>query len=218
MKYLLLFILLRLPTFAHALTLDVDLSMLSGVVDSQSQKFELNSSILNTTLRYRYEKIDDKTKENNVLLRSGYDPRLTDLWSLWSFAQLGYDKIREIDFESYIGGGLKYYLLEDFSISLGYLQHHQKFESDSSDTNRISLRLKGQWEFNKILKLSTIIFYQPDLEFEDRIFSSEASLKYKINEVFSTKLLLIDQYRSASRVDENNELSIILAFSFKIGD
>lgn len=216
MKYL-FFILLLSPISAHALTLDVDLSMLSGVIDSQSQKFELSSPILDTTLRYRHEEVDDKAKENNLLFRSGYDPKLTNLWSLWSFAQIGYDKIKKIDFESYVGGGLKYYLAEDLSVSLGYLQHHQKFENDSSDTNRISLRLKGKWEFNKTLELKTIMFYQPDIEFEDRIFFGEASLRYKINEVFSMKLFINDQYRSVSRVDENNELLIALALSFKIG-
>jgi len=199
------------PVFAGSL--DLGLSSKSGVTDSQSVYLGLDTKIKEISLigKLNYGEQNDIEVENKAFLRLGYDPKLTDKWSLWFYDQIGYNRIRNIDFENFIGGGPKYSFYKDFSISAGLLQHHKKFENDTLDINRLSFRLKGE-----IDSFKAVIFYQPNLEdFDDYIFAGEASFRQDITSKLSLKLTLTDQYRSMS-IGEKNDLSLVLALGIEL--
>jgi len=199
------------PVFAGSL--DLGLSTKSGVTDSQSLYLGFDTKIKEITLtgKLNYGEQNDIEVENKAFLRLGYDPKLTDRWSLWFYDQAGYNKIRNIEFENFFGGGPKYTFYKDFSISAGLLQHHKKLENDTFDMNRLSFRLKG-----KINQFKAVIFYQPNLEdFDDYIFTGEASFKQDITSKLSLKLILTDQYRSMS-IGEKNDLSLVLALGVRL--
>lgn len=214
MKRFLIFLILFFPLQTLAGDLDIGLSAKSGITDSQSFYLGLDTKIKEISLvsKLNYGERNDLEIENKAFLRLGYDPKLNDKWSLWFFDQAGYNKLRKIDFENFFGGGPKYSFCKNFSVSIGYLQHHQKIESDTLDINRLSLRLKG-----KVKSFKAVIFYQPNLEdLDDYIFTGEASIKQKIAARLSLKLSLTDQYRSRPETDEKNELSVILSLGIKI--
>jgi hypothetical protein len=213
-KLLITLFFLFFPTLSSAGNFDIGLSMASGITDSQSFHLEVQSKIKKIFIasRFNYGEQNNKETENKGFLRSGYDLKINEKFSLWFFDQAGYNKQRKIDFENFFGGGPKYNLSENFSVSVGCLHHYLKNESDSFNVSRLSLRFKG-----KLKIFSTVIFYQPNLNnFDDYIFTGEASVKKEILEKLSLKLLLIDQYRSISEISEKNELSLILSVSFEL--
>ena len=202
------------PLPVKAGSFDIGLSTTSGITDSRSLYLGLDTKIKGVSLvsKLNYGEQNNLEIENKAFLRLGYDPKLNDKWSLWFFDQAGYNKLRKIDFENFFGGGPKYILYKDFSISAGLLQHHQKIENDTIDINRLSFRLKG-----KINSFKVVIFYQPNLEdFDDYIFTGEASIEQEIASRVSLKLILTDQYRSRSEIDEKNELSLVLSLGIKL--
>ena len=127
MKILLIFLFLLFPLPALAGSLDLGLSTTSGITDSRSLFLGLDTEIkeISLTSKLNYGERDNLEIENKAFLRLGYDPKLNDKWSLWFFDQAGYNKLRKIDFENFFGGGPKYIFYKNFSISAGYLQHHQ---------------------------------------------------------------------------------------------
>lgn len=197
------------PLSVNAGSFDIGLSTTSGITDSRSLYLGLDTKIKEISLisKLNYGERNNLEIENKAFLRLGYDPKLNDKWSLWFFNQAGYNKQRKIDFENFFGGGPKYTFYKDCSISAGLLQHYQKMENDTLDRNRLSFRLKG-----KIKSFKAVIFYQPNLDdFDDYIFTGEASIRQKIASQLSLKLTLTDQYRSISLTNEKNELSLILS-------
>lgn len=202
-----------LTDLVRAGNLDIGLSTTSGITDSKSLYLGFDTKIKEISLisKLNYGKQNDLEIENKALLRLGYDPKLNNKWSLWFCNKAGYNKIRKIDFENFFGGGPKYTFYKDCSISVGLLQHHQKMEEDTLDINRLSFRLKG-----KINSFKAVIFYQPNVDdFDDYIFTGEASIGQKIASQLSLKLTLSDQYRSTSKV-EKNELSLVLSLGIEL--
>jgi len=218
-KTFLTLLILLFPLQVFAGDLDVGLFAKSGITDSQLLYFGIDTEIKKISLisKFNYGKQNSLKIENNAFLRLGYDSKLSEKWSLWFFDQIEYNKLRKIDFENFFGGGPKYSFCKNFSISAGYLQHHQRIEYDTLNINRFSFRLKDKVKLFRVVAFTGIIFYQPNLkDFDDYIFTGEASIKQKIAARLSLKLLLTDQYRSRSETDEKNDLSLILSLGIKI--
>ncbi len=206
---------------AHGAELNIGLHYLSGQHASRSLNLGLKLPIYEGGLfssKIRYGKHDDEIVQNQGYLRLSYDPRINEVWSLWFYEQVGYDKPKEIDVESFTGGGPKYMLYESdiskASISWGYLYHYQELEDESKDINRLSLRLKGKTKVGT-LDLFGIAFYQPNIEdFDDYLASGEIGLSMAIVQNLNLKLSIEDHYRSM--LDEPNEFltSLSLQITF----
>lgn len=207
---LLLAIVLSLNRIAQGAELSLGLNYLSGQHDAHSLNLGLNLPFLNETAvlssKLRYGSHDSEIVQNQGHLRLGYDPVLTEKWSLWFYEQVGYDKPKEIDFESFTGGGPKYTFYwtdtSKASASVGYLYHYQEARSAS----RLSVRLKGRSTLG-LVDLMATCFYQPNIEnFEDYLASAEIGVSMAIAEDLSLKLSVEDHYRSMLK-DKNEFLT-----------
>ena len=77
------------PVFADSL--DLGLSIKSGITDSRSLYLGLDTKIkeISLTSKLNYGEQNDLEVENKAFLRLGYDPKLNDKWSLWFYDQAG---------------------------------------------------------------------------------------------------------------------------------
>lgn len=213
----------------NATSIDLGTSYDLGAVDSQALSLNAKTKIqkpfsiytsddpitLATEILYS-ESQDDITK-NNGLFRAGYDPGLSESWALWFYEEIGYNHITGVDLENFAGGGTKYKLLKNASISFGCLHHY--IETRDVETKEIEVKNLGRWSLRGKVKNSfggIVIFYQPNMaDFEDYILKGEAYIKYKLrvfksgDDVFYFKLSIKDQYRTSW--DPRNELSTILS-------
>ena len=201
--------------------LDLGLSYHSGIHSKKGLDIGFNTKNETILLSARVSYAEEKNRvfENRGHVRLGYDPELSQQWSLWFFDELGYDEKRMIDVENFAGGGPKYSLFDDeqlkASLSVGLMQHHIRYEDDQiRDMIRLSLRPKVRWQISDEFSFALIAFYQPNIEdFADYIMSGEAALKYSLTQKVGLKLRVEDEYRSISKVDENNSLRTVLALS-----
>ena len=209
------------PAVVFAAELDIGLSYSEGVTNTRSinSAFVMEKKELNISGKIRYAKQNGNVSQSDGRLRLGYDPELTNRWSLWFFEQPGYDEKREIDLENFAGGGAKYMLAgkEHFeaSASAGALQHHTQYKSGkTTNLARLSFRPKMSWMIDDSFSFSAVAFYQPSVEtFKDYILTGEANLKYSITKRVGLKLKIEDSYRSISMTDENNNFAAVLALS-----
>ena len=201
---------------------NIDIGMIQkrGTVDSKSLSLGVNIDGKETALKaeYDYTKTEDLISQDKGLLRAGYDPKINDHWSLWFYDQVGYNNIRQIKAENFVGGGPKYTIVdkEKFktSISVGILHHHVRREQ-IDNLGRFSLRVKARYKINGSLGFSMVIFYQPNIEeINDYIVNGEADLTYSLTKRLGLKLKTQNEYRSISMVSEKNNLSTVLALTF----
>lgn len=198
---------------AQGAELSLGLNYLSGQHDTRSLNLGLNMPLRNDkaifSSKLRYGKHDDEIVQNQGYVRLGYDPSLTKTWSLWFYEQIGYDKPKDIDFESFIGGGPKYTFYQSdtskASASFGYLYHYQ----EDKQVNRLSLRLKGKNKLDLLglFDLFAVAFYQPNIEdFDDYLADAEVGLSIAILDDLRLKLSIEDHYRSTLK-DKNEFLT-----------
>ena len=224
-KLLFLIIILVFPGTVSAGELDVGLSYHDGsdrkkVIDLA---FKTGSNGLSVGARFRYADQNNEMSENRGHLYLGYDPRLTDHWSLWFFDRLAYDRKKEITGENFLGGGPKYRVVHadkwKISLSGGALLHNVTYENDENDDLiRLSFRPKVAWQIRDYLTFELVAFYQPDIaDFADYILMGETSLKYSLDKwpALAFKLKVEDTYRSVSQIREKNDLTTVLALSLE---
>lgn len=201
--------------------LDLGLSFHSGVDQKQmlNAAFNAERAKFSFSARVNYAEKNDDVSEDHGYVRLGYDPMINDKWSLWFYEQAGYNRKREIRLENFAGGGPKYSLFDNeqlkASLSVGLLQHHIEYENDDTDDlARASFRLKSNWQISKSIVFSFVAFYQPDIEdYQDYIITGEAGLRFRLTGRIGLKLKIEDEYRSVTRVDENNAFTTMLALS-----
>ena len=221
--FIFLIAILAFPGILSAGELDLGLSYHDGIdtkkgIDLASKNTWDNLSV---GARFRYADQNDEISENQGYLHLGYDPRLTDHWSLWFFDRLGYDRKREITGENFLGVGPKYRVVHNdkwkISLSAGPLLHNIRYENDETDDLiRLSFRPKVAWQIRDYLSFEFVAFYQPDIaDFDDYIVMGEASLKYSLDKwpALAFKLKVEDTYRSVSQIREKNDLTTGLALS-----
>lgn len=216
---------LAFPGILNAGELDLGLSYHDAIHTKKALDlaFKTASGGLSVGARFRYADQNDEISENRGHLHLGYDPRLTDHWSLWFFDRLGYDRKREITGENFIGVGPKYRVVHTdkwkISLSAGPLLHNITYENDETDDLiRFSFRPKVAWQIRNYLAFQFVAFYQPDIaNFDDYIITGKASLKYSLDKwpALAFKFKVEDTYRSVSKVSEKNDLTTGLALSLE---
>lgn len=199
-------ILLALASPAFA---EIDLSLGGqhhrGAIGTESVMSTLDLSSGSLYFNGRY----DRAEANGDLsvykghARAGYDRALSDHWGVWTFGQAGFNRVRGIDHESFVGSGPKYTFMDGVSLSAGLLHHRQDGERET----RLSIRPKV-----KAGGFSAVVFYQPDVaDFRDYIVLAEASYTLALSEHLGLKYSLYDEYRSTQAV--KNELTQALMVS-----
>lgn len=215
---------------AHAFNLDIGMDYLSGKDESLS--YVLGAGIdlakdVSITSRVRHTEFNDKEIKNQGFIRASCDPEITKTWALWFYEQFGYDQVKKIELEHFIGGGLKYILHESdktkYSLSGGYVKHSQRFRSPEwiNDVNRLSWRfkVKSRSKYFTLFgsEMSVVLFYQPNIEnFDDYLITAEVSFFYDILKNVRFKVLMEDYYNSVSTLNQKNEFltTFMLALSF----
>jgi len=216
-------LLLIFPSEGFATTIDLGSSYNLGAVESQTLSLSVNTEIqrlislympgwgaiaelddpITLSTEIQYSEAQNDIVKNNGFFRAGYDPGLSENWSLWFYEEIGYNHIAGTDVENFVGGGGKYKFFKNVSASFGCLYHYMETEEVES-IGRWSLRLKAKNAFGGV-----IIFYQPDMvDFEDYILKGEAYVRHKLDEVFFLKLSVKDQYRTSW---DKNEFSSIFS-------
>ena len=218
-KIITLLIVWLLPAVCLAGNVDIGITQKIGAVDSKSLSFGVNIDGKESALKaeYGYNKTEDFIIIDKGLLRFGHDPKINDHWSLWFYDQIGYNSIRKIKAENFVGGGPKYTIFDNkkfkTSISAGILHHHIRREQ-TDNLGRFSLRVKAKYKINGSLSFGVITFYQPNIEeINDYIVNGEADLTYSLTERWGLKLKTQDEYRSIT-VSEKNNLTTVLALTF----
>lgn len=170
---------------------------------------------------YRYGTTDDETTTDQGYLGLAYDHDLSHRWSVWVFNRSGFNHVRGIDFENFLGAGPKYYLIKDsttrLSMSVGYLNQYTDYADGVGETvHRMSYRpklshIKDGREFR------AVFFYQPALsDPDDYITISEASYKVAISDTLALKAAVEDEYRSVATGARHETLQYIsLTVRFK---
>jgi len=217
-------------TIGHAFNLEIGMDYLSG--QDESLSYALGAGIdlgkdVSITSRIRHMEFNDKEIKNQGLIRASCDPEITGPWALWFYEEFGYDNVKDIELEHFIGGGLKYMLHESdktkYSLSGGYVKHSQRFSSPewTNDVDRLSWRftVKSRSKFFTLFgsEMSAVLFYQPNIEdFDDYLVTGDLSFFYDILKNVRFKLSIEDYYTSVPTVKEKNEFltSLNLCLSF----
>lgn len=209
---------LALASVVHSADIEFGVTGHSGAVNSVSYRAGINVSGEDAyaTAQWNYGETAGIVSSDNGNLKLGYDPALSGNWSLWFFNQTGYNKIRGIEIESFLGLGPKYsfYKGEKGSISLsgGLIYHYEDGAMGSRSVKRLSIRPKARIEGKNTLT-SFIAFWQPNIDdFDDYIVLAEFSVRYKVTDNVGLKVALNDEYRSVT-LGEKNELTKMLTIS-----
>lgn len=206
-----------------ATEIDLSLTSVAGVKDRAAAvaAFKLEGEEASLSGSFRFAETDRELSEEKGRLRAGYDPRLSDHWSLWFFDEAGYDRMRELESENYAGLGPKYTFVDSealkASFSAGALYHCTSYENaERQDVLRWSLRPKilvkrGGWE------AALIAFYQPNVQQpDDYIAKGETSIRYAVTATTGLKLTIEGEHRSLDPI-EQNELITTLSVSIRSG-
>ena len=170
---------------------------------------------------YRYGTTNDETTTDQGYLNLAWDHDLSDRWSGWVFNRSGFNNVRGIDMENFLGVGPKLYLIKDshtrLSLSIGYLNQYTEYSGGSGETvHRMSYRPKLSW-INDGAEFRAVFFYQPSLrDPDDYITITEASYRVAINDALALKATVEDEYRSVAQGARHETLQYIsLTVRFK---
>ena len=169
MKKILLFILL-FPSICSAGELYLEHSQTSGEIRSYVTAIGVDDKldVVDFSAFYKYGKTEGIVSRDEGSFSFGYDPQIADKWFLWFDESVGFNKVIDVSFENFAGGGLKYQVFDSLSLSGGVLYHYQA--GDESGEGLYSFRVKFEDETAKI-----VCFYQP--YFDD---TSEAITKGRV--------------------------------------
>lgn len=215
--------LLMLLLASHAYALEVNLGVTDHSGAADSVNYHADVSVSNkeayASAEWNYGMVEDIKTSDNGHMKIGYDPRINMRWSLWFFNRTGYNDVRGIQIETFLGFGPKYTFIrnayEKVSLSAGYLYHYEDHRTASKRTKRLSIRPKASYKGND-MAISFVAFYQPDIEdFDDYILMGRFKVDYKIKGGYTIGVLLDDEYRSVTE-GEKNELTKMLVLGIKI--
>ena len=223
-KYLIITFLLILPFSLYSKNeIDLSLKYFKKTKDNKgivlSHKYEKSKFITKTDIKYFKE--GKNTSINEGSLSINYDQKLKEKYYIWYFNKNSYDKIKNIEFETLMGGGLKYLIINSqdilFDISNGLLYNKTAYRNfKDKEQIRNSLRIKLKLIKEKLYEASFITFYQPDVSsFKDYIINSTFYLNYFLTDKISIKFKIEDTYRSYTYTNYYNDLYIDLLLSFR---
>ena len=155
---------------------------------------------------YRYGETDGLTTTDQGYLNVIYDHKFTDRWSIAGGNNIGFNNVRGIDVENFLGGGPKYYIIKDvLSFSIWYLHQYTDYSDGASETTRrMSYRPKLSVK-NGGTEARAVFYYQPSLSNpDDYITRAEASYRMALSDTLALKIAYEDEYRSTA-VDIRHE-------------
>lgn len=169
---------------------------------------------------YRYGETDDVTTTDRGYLNVIYDHKLSDRWSIAGGNKAGFNNVRGISGENFLGAGPKYYIVKNdttkLSFSVWYLNQYTDYsDKDSESVHRMSHRLKGSYR-KGVHEVKAVFYYQPSLNEPDDYFTiAEASYSVKISDTQSVGLRYKDEYRSTA-AGEKHEWIRYFNWSFEL--
>lgn len=210
--------------------LDVGVLLKAGPVDEGSCRVAVNVEEGNFSAfgKYNYSERNRKRYDEKGHVGIEYDKPLLffqarpeDMLSGWLFGKVGTNFAQRIRLENYLGGGLKYTILDtgflssevNLSLSAGYLHHFiERYDDSRTTVHRASIRPKasfkqGPWD------LRWTVYYQPSIDEpeDDHIIQSTASAGFWLNKTWGIKLEREDEYRSMAAKDKRTaETSMLL--------
>ena len=150
---------------------------------------------------YIHGKTDDLTTTDQGYLNVIYDHKFSGRWSVAGGNKSGFNTVRGIDFENFLGAGPKYYIIKDvLSMSVWYLHQYTEYaDGPSENTRRMSFRPKLSVKDGD-REVRAVFFYQPSLDDpDDYITSAEASYRMALSDTRVLKIAYVDEYRSAAK-------------------
>ena len=212
---------LALASLAQAAEINFGATGHNGTVNSFNYHADVNVSDEDSyaSAEWNYGKTADIVSSDNAYLKLGYDPALSAKWSLWFFNQTGYNKVRGIEIEDFLGVGPKYTFIKSKKVSLsmstGLIFHYISDTMGVRSVKRMSWRPKASYQ-GEMASVSFVAFYQPDIDdFNDYIVTGKIITSYKISEVTSIKIVLNDEYRSVTE-GKKNELTKMLMLGIEL--
>lgn len=163
---------------------------------------------------YRYGETDDVTTTDQGYLNVIYDHKLSDRWSVAGGNKAGFNNIRGIDVENFLGAGPKFYILKDdttkLSVSVWYLGQYTEYsDRDSESVHRMSYRPKFSHR-NGVHEVRAVFYYQPSLNNpDDYITVLEASYNKKMSDTQAVGFRYKDEYRSMADGKKHETLKYI---------
>ncbi len=154
------------------------------------------------------------TTTDQGYLNLSLDHDLSDRWSVWVFNRSGFNNVRGIDVENFLGAGPKLYIVKNdttrLSLSIGYLNQYTDYSDGAGEsTHRMSYRPKLSY-INDGVEFRAVFFYQPSLgDPDDYITQAEASYKVAINDALALKAVVADEYRSVAQGARHETLEYI---------
>lgn len=211
-----LFIALAFQPFAHAGELELGATITQGESHTVTGLIGIEHKAGDTALSasYRYGETDGYITTDKGSLSTIYNLDVSDRWSLWLFNKAGFNHVKGIDAEDFIGFGPKFYMVKNpsmtLSMSAGYLHQYTEHEtSPSSTTHRMSYRLKFSMKDGDS-ESSAIFFYQPGIEDpQDYLTMSKAFYKVALNDALALKVVVEDEYRSIDEAPRHETLGYI---------
>ena len=158
MKRLIMFILL-LPSICSAGELYLNHSQIDGEISGHITTVGIDNiaDAIDFSAYYKYGETEEIVSRDEGAFSFGYNPQVSDKWFLWFDEVVGYNKVLGIRFENFVGGGVKYQVLDSLSFSGGGLYYYK--DSDESGEGLYSFRLKFENSAAKI-----VYFYQPYID------------------------------------------------------
>ena len=169
---------------------------------------------------YRYGETDDVTTTDQGYLNVIYDHKFSDRWSVAGGNKTGFNSVRGIDVENFLGAGPKYYIVRNdttkLSFSVWYLSQYTEYsDKDSEAVHRMSYRPKFSYR-KGAHEVKAVFYYQPSLDEPDDYFTiAEASYSVKISDTQSVGFRFKDEYRSTVEGVKHETLKYI-GWSFKL--
>lgn len=204
MKKIVLLILL-LPSICSAGELYLNHSQTSGEIKGYVTTVGIDDKldVVDFSAYYKYGKTEGIVSRDEGAFSFGYDPQIADSWFLWFDEIVGFNKVIDGRFENFVGGGLKYQVLDSLSFSGGVLYQYK--EGDESGEGLYSFRLKFE---DKAVKI--IYFYQP--YFDD---TSQAITKGRVEIKPLESVLFYYEFENRSYEDSSvSESGVKLVLKF----
>ena len=155
---------------------------------------------------YLYGETDGLTTTDQGYLNLIYDHKFSARWSVAGGNKAGFNNVRGIDWENFLGAGPKYYIIDGvLSFSVWYLHQYTDYaDGASGSTRRMSYRPKLSIKDGDT-EARAVFYYQPSLgNPDDYITRTEASYRMALSDTLALKIAYEDEYRSV-REDVRHE-------------
>lgn len=205
--YLFTLIVVLLPLPVSAGELAISHSSMKSTVESYATSTRVSDQAgpLDYYAEYHYGKTDDIVTTDDGEVSIGCDPIITERVSLWFYERAGYNEMRGIRFENFIGFGPKYYLVKSekrtISLSTGIVYHYRADDDEGDGRYSDMFKYKDSW-------VSGVYLYQPNIK-DSADYITEGEIRIKLSDVLS--VFYREEYRS---LDSFREIEKGIMFNF----